>query len=210
MNLINLMHHNKKFQIITICTAITLVSLTTGLSAYLTDITDEPLTLNMNMRYGDEFNIKIADANNETYTDTIDIFPGSPIDFQPVITNMGNYDTYVFMEIDLPDQDFSILGQSEGDWTELERDDNSIIYAYGSPQAMTKLDNLEKDSNGEYVYSSTTAPCTGLQLDQNTDLREQPFSVSAVGYAIQTEIGTNNPTEVWNLLQDEWHKKVNS
>lgn len=192
---------SRKIQLLTVGGVAVIIASIAGLSAYRTSVTD-PFTLDLDMRYGDNFEVSITNPEFKKYEEPERILPGQTVNFEPCLTNKGNYDQYVFMEVNLPDQDFSLNGMNS-EWTEIESDDTRAIYAFGSSHSLTPLTRMSKDSNGDPVYTSTPSLCTGVTLRHDTDLAEQPFSVSAVGYAIQSDLNSSSPAKVWSMVEQE-------
>lgn len=194
-----------RYQFLISALCISILTAILSLSAYLTDIT-ETFSAPITMMYGNEFGVDIKSTN---YTADQTIVPGGTAIFDPYLENNGNYDTYVFMEIVLPDQTF-YLDELSSKWTRLTSVTNKVIYAYGSSTALTRLSRLTRQDDKTFKGGETAPLCTGVTLEVETDLNESTYTIQAKGYAIQADnIGSSEPNVVWGLISSSLSSTTN-
>lgn len=185
-----------RLQFLSIAVSVAIFSSILGLAAYLTNQT-EPLTATFKMRYGENFGIGISSDN---YDENAEIIPGSTAAFDPKITNNGNYDVYVFMEVSLPDKSFS-LSEIGSDWQLLTTTEDKTVYYYGSSSGLEALPAMEKNDSGTLVSSETGPLCGGVTLNQSTAIKQGDYSIAAIGSAIQTEAAdSSSPADVYAMI----------
>lgn len=152
---------NTRLHFLLIAISLAVISGFMGLAAYLTDVTD-PLSATFKVRYGRDFGIGIS---SDSYSENADIIPGETAAFDPKLTNSGNYDAYVFMEVTLPDQTFS-LSEISSDWHPLTSVTDKTVYYYGTSSDLTALAAIEKAEDGSMTPSQTSPLCSGITLDK--------------------------------------------
>lgn len=193
------LRENPNLQFLLLALSVALSSLVLGLSAFLSDATD-PLSATFTMRYGSEFGIDIA---SDTYVPDADIIPGSTVAFDPYLTNQGDYDTYVFMEVQLPDKAFA-LENVGSNWHHIADITDRTVYYYGTQTELSPLESRSLDANEAFVYSDTGPLCTGVTLASNTKLKKGQYTVQAIGYAIQADdLDASSPLGVWQTLSND-------
>lgn len=185
-----------RFHIASIILCAAMISSFLGLSANLTDVT-EPLESSFEMKMGADFGINIA---TDSFKSGSLITPGSSIDYDPYITNNGDYEAYVFMEITVPDETFRI-GMLSSKWSLLSITDYTSVYYYGTNDRLTPL---SKKTISRNTNTSVTQPiCDSLTLDKDTPLYDDTYTVTATGYAIQTTgLADKDPKSVWDMIMN--------
>lgn len=208
----NLFRNRPRIQLLVLASSAAILTSALNLTAYLEDKT-ETRDDAFFMRYGEELGIDITAPN---YAKNASITPGASAAYDPTIINTGNYDAYVFIEIDYPTEApdaFSLSGLSS-DWYCLSRDGGTAVYAYGSAQSLTVLDAMTKQSGTESTPTETAPLCTDVSLNENpettdgegktTPMVQGSYVVSATGYAIQSDgIGSSDPATVWKMIGSE-------
>lgn len=159
---------------------------------FLTDVTD-PLYSSFKVSPDRSFDISVATENYETDSH---LSPGMTRNYDPYIINKGNYDVYVFMEVTIPDNCFSLTDMDDN-WYPVVSDGNRTIYAYGSESSMTTLKRRGKD------FTYTPMLCSGVRLSDNVcNNATKNNQIIARGYAIEADqIDDNNPITVWQILE---------
>lgn len=190
------LRRNYSAQLLIISLAIALSTLFLGLSAFLSDQTD-PFSATFTMRYGEEFGV---DITSDSYAPDSTIIPGGSASFDPYLINTGDYDTYVFMEVKLPDQAFSLLDVTS-DWHQIAEITDRTVYYYGTSSGLTPLESRSRNDDGSFA-SHTTAPlCSGISLDPNTSLKKGDYTIEAIGYAIEADgLDATDPAAIWNTV----------
>lgn len=193
------LRRNYSAQLLIVSLAIALSTLFLGLSAFLSDQTD-PFSATFTMRYGEEFGVDITSDN---YVPDSDIIPGGSASFDPYLTNTGDYDTYVFMEVALPDQAFSLIDLSS-DWHQMTEITDKTVYYYGTSSGLTPLESRSRNDDGSFEDHATAPLCSGISLDQNTTLKKGDYSIEAIGYAIEADgLDASSPAAIWNTLTSD-------
>lgn len=189
--------NSTSLQLLTLAGAFTVSLAHLNLSAALTDVTD-PLVLDLTLQQGNEFGISLLP---EAYPEAVNIVPGGEaVSFDPQIVNNGDLDVYAFIEVLLPDGDFTIEKVSP-EWTCVLSENERCVFAYGSEIKLEKIGKRLKQ-HGEFIPTEAPALNSTIHLDENTDLKGEQYTVSAVGYAIEADIKSTDPSDVWQIIED--------
>ena len=133
------------------------------------------------MATGSDFGIQIT---GQDPTETI--LPGDTVSISPTIENTGEYDAYVFVEVE-SDPALSI-SSLEPDWTQLEEN----VYYFGSEGEAANLPG-----------GSLTTPFNDLILDEDLSDPSNSYDLLVTAYAVQAENVDSNAAQAWGLASSD-------
>lgn len=168
---------NTRLQLVTLAISLLITTTILGLSAYLNDQDSYSAALKVVSK--EDFKIEIT---GEPYNGDV-YFAGSSIPINPTVTHVGEYDCYLFAEVDVDEDIFEYDHGFNGDeWIHL----SGNVYYYG-------------DENGLLPFSSTDSSTFFDSVTAREDIESSATTQIAITvYAIQT-MGYENksPATVW-------------
>lgn len=121
-----------------------------------------------------------------------EVGPGDSFCVNPVVTNSATEEMYVFVKLQMPEWDGSLLYTYpvDDEWTLVDRFDGTVVYGYGNSE-MTVLNPGE-------ATSALTNQVTMRSISNAEYAEIDDINMTITGYAIGTEDVSVIPSEAWN------------
>lgn len=189
-----------------------------GISAYFTDTDSATNTVTVG-----SIDIDLDEPNwNPADPEHTDITPDKEFDKNPQVTNVGDNDAFVFVQVSVP---YRNVVTANEDGTKNASADTEL-FTYTVNNDWTEVGTPAKDTEHgvvvhTYAYGTSTA-CTALAPEATTSqavfdkikfvnviegqVDKETFDVDVKAYGIQTENvngGKTNPTDVWTVVNNQ-------
>ena len=202
----------KKNKITLLAVVLLVLLLIGGIFAYFTDIT----STTTNVFTLGNVEISLEEPNWDYAQNGKTIMPGETVDKDPTITNDGNEDAFVFVEVVVPYASVQTVAEAAADpvvaahdqqlfdytlnsgWVEVgtpttDTTNHTIthVYAYAASGAMTPLN---ADASTPAVFDDVTF----VDITDGTSLAGVSLDIDVTGYGIQANgLASDVPADVW-------------
>lgn len=180
----------KKNKITLLAVVLLVLLLIGGIFAYFTDIT----STTTNVFTLGNVDITLTEPNWDYAQDGKTIMPGETVDKDPTITNAGNDDAFVFVQVSIPYYSVQTVAEEEASPAVAAHDQELFTYTLNSgwvEVGTATVDSTNHTKTHVFAYASSTA-MTPLASGDDTPAVFDDVTFIEINDASATAITTNN------------------